>query len=182
MPRSVCVSLLLLPYFSSFRNEFISYWYSRDEALLPTICSIFTSENCSFFLVEYQLAAGQMQGNAVLGPGALHRHIALPNIFHDFIHRAFEGIAQPAAARPLDADGIISLQPVVAEARREMLCIFCLWIDHACALAAGQTVITPERLDGLLVGAHGKTDFVGENAIIAGEAQTAAPFTGAAGI
>ena len=107
-------------------------------------------------------------------------NIALTHVVNDVGDGAEERIAETATARALHSDNIASLEPVVAKAGREMLCNFCVWIDDACTLAAGETVASAERLDAVFIGAHGKTDVVGQDAVVTGEAQAAAPFSGAA--
>ena len=74
--------------------------------------------------MQFKLAASHLKGNAVLGAGALNRHVALAHVLDDFIHRAAARVAEAAAAGPFDSDGVVALEAVVAEARRETLGIF----------------------------------------------------------
>ena len=62
----------------------------------------------SFSLVESGLAIDDLGGDAVVGPGASNRDIALAQVFEDFFDGSFERISQAAAARSFDADGIVS--------------------------------------------------------------------------
>ena len=82
---------------------------------MPTLFSLISSESPGFFLDDHGFAITITDGYAVYGFSLSGGDVALAHVFDHVIHRATEGITEPAPARSFDPDDIILSQPVVAK-------------------------------------------------------------------
>ena len=82
---------------------------------MPTLFSLISSESPGFFLDEYGFAITITDRYAIYGFSLSGGDVALAHVFEHVIHRATEGITEPAPARSFDPHDIILVQSVVAK-------------------------------------------------------------------